>query len=693
MPRIAATFVASCAIAVSAVGANEDVAVTPTVGRDAGVTVGLGAEVLVRHMRLALATLEGEEATVLPAGARRDARATLGERSWVLSAEIVEAGGGQVVDLRADPERGRRSLGAFAASDEVEVSVSALLQDGVRTDVGRSGPTRLVHLTGTGGASYVLQTEVPARVETAGSGEETLLRLARSGARAGSPVAFAVYVGARPYAGPPIILGEPTVSFLEDHGCFEVALRAFGAWDDPFDAGDVSVEAVWRAGGRAGREPGFYAQDFESRTEAGGEPKEPEVLLPLGPPGFRVRLPREAKGGRARVSFATAGGAASAELRIPAIRSRPRRRGRSGMLSGVTLAVPGPRDEAVLARTLALLAGERVPEARLPAFAGAWALSRGPSGEIDLEAAWRIDRTLAAASRGGMRLRVMLPGGGFDERSAFEVTERDLRWLSYASARWAHSDGLAGLELIERGLAARELARGRSGRPPRPGLEVVSHPVVAIASPVSRGLDHLGYRAVPFRLHYPFPTGDTDPARAAFDLARSLDAGSGYVVVHPPSGEGRQAAMWAAALGAGRPVFLGPEVQLEGAAPLVRFLSAEPAIGRLEGTLAFEERSWRLLGRQSAEGALWWVEPRGRREAVPSGYEGEEAPALAPVVQGAGFELEGFSPGVYRVEWWQPREGRLLTKRETRHAGGAFEVACPPFAAEIAGRLVRLRGL
>jgi hypothetical protein len=187
-----------------------------------------------------------------------------------------------------------------------------------------------------------------------------------------------------------------------------------------------------------------------------------------------------------------------------------------------------------------------------------------------------------------------------------------------------------------------------------------------------------------------------ESADRAFELAREAGSEADYILLETsdPDAAPAHMALWAVAAGcAGGGIFLGPGAATEAAA-IVRYLGEGDALGELPSELAFEEDGCRLLGRRGPTGAVWWLARIGGVQA-PSEDEDEDndepgTVRFLPVIRGIEFEVDGLVPGRYAVEWWQTHEGRRLTRSEIRVPEGRVLLTAPPFAIDVAGRLVRI---
>ena len=637
-------------------------------------------------MGFELATSEGRTASIIPAVGRRPPRARLGRAVYDLTLAAHRCGGGTVFDFRGTPET-REVRSTWEDRKPVRVTLVARLAPaamkggkailagdrmvtlgrphglGRPNGLGRKRPAseqprqkthgRRVELHSVFGTQFFIETESPGAIEIAREEGRLSVRFPEALVEPDEPFAYAVFVGEQPYAGPPVLLGEPEVRFDKRHACFEVRARAFGAWSDAFDPADVALRQVHgrapvRTAGRAPnpRAHGYYARDFVSILEDEGaegdtERSETEKVEPRGWPFFAIHLPPAMSGRRASLSFSTRVGAVSADILLPTVATRAYRSGHR-RLSGVTLRAPGPRGTVEVAEKLAVLAEAGVPAARLEVFDGDWKLGKPEEDglpalvefprQINLDAAWRIDRALTEAGRRGVRLFLVcrsfrdLDGAVGTKRP----TRRDIRhWRRqkhYIKSRWGVSSGFGGVEA----------------------------------------------------------PGDPEATGATFidDEGPRLDSGAEDAALVQRM---YRAAAWKKAIAARGNVFFDASLEHvtdRDVRSLARFLSALPGTGELAEMFRFSDPyGRRLLGNRGREGALWWI------EAAPGREKAEDEAEAAPRFE---FAVDGLDAGRYRLEWWDPRAGRLITTSAARVRDGAADLTAPAFTDEIAGRLIKL---
>ncbi len=788
-PALAAVVACLAAVCAAVAGARGSDAIRFDVRADASAVLVDASGRDVCELRLEIESADGTPAKLLRARGSRKARAIVGGRTFHLRARVRDAGGGVLVDVCATPavargERGawsdpaavlarvvaRLPAGAIGRGSAVVCGAEVLLGPdeafgpdalararGVRKEPARAkGFGRTVRIVPETAAPFTLQCELPGVIEleehdgseegkegkSKGSGEgadgdagedarekEIVLRLAETDSDTATRLAYAVYVGRRPYAGRPVFIEPPSVEHLPGLGCFEARLRAFGEWSDPFDPEDVAVEAAWRAAPRSGRVSGFYSRDLDAEivdVEDSEDGEQEERFAALGWPSFRARMPRTATGGEAVIAFATRGGRAEARARVPSSRLPPKPAGARGPRSaaGVTLDPYKWRTTEEAAKSFLALRSARLRTARLPIHEGEWGLEGGRPGKVDLEAAWRLDRAFESAAKRGVRIVPVLgrgwPPEKFAEESAYLEGDEPLarsareffeapaprqafrRTLRYAAARWGSLGSLAGWEIFD---GPDLLADGTAdaARPESVNAWLVSmaewlkshdpkHPAIVTlrAGGSAESLKRAGI-AVGRALEL---ATDGESAGRAFELAREAGSEADYIVLETkePGAEPAHAALWAAAAaGAGGGIFLGPGAAKEAAA-IVRYLGEGDALGDLPSKLAFEEDGYRLFGRRGPMGAMWWLARTGGVQA-PSDDGDDDEPGTVrflPVIRGVEFEVDGLVPGRYAVEWWQTHEGRRLTRSEVRVPEGRVLLTAPPFASDIAGRLVRI---
>ncbi|MHC4248221.1 MAG: hypothetical protein ACYS9X_03755 [Planctomycetota bacterium] len=713
------------------------------------------------ELRLEIEAADGTPARVLRARGSRKARALVGGTALHLTAYVRDAGGGVIVDLRAAPAVARGERDAWTEPKALRARVVARLDAGAigrgsaticgtevllgpdevfgpdalarargarREPASASARGRTVRIVPEKADPFVLQGELPSEIDleerVEGDEDNILLRLAAADADTACRLAFAVYVGRRPYTGRPVFLGKPRVEYRPALRCFEATLRAFGEWRDPFDPEDVAVEASWRASPRAGRVAGFYSRGFETKTTETDDGEPEETLTALGWPSFRARLPEAASGGAVTVAFATKGGRSAAKAPVPSNRIPPRAAdtGKLSAAAGVTLDTSDWQTVKDAGKAFRALYAARLGTARLPIHEGDWALERERAGAADLGAAWRLDRAFEEAAKRGVVLVPVLgrcrapeefagssPYFSGDEplaKSAREFFEAPSsraafrRTLRYAAARWGALASLGGWEIFDGadllvdGAAADGLAPWVGSMADWLKAHDPDHPAsVTLRAGTPAGPLKLAGVAVgrAFSL-----ASDGESAEQAFDLARESASGADFLVfeTEDPEATAAHAALWAAATaGSGGGVFLGAGALADEAAAVVRYLGEGGPVGELPSPLSFEEQGYRLLGRRGPSGAAWWIARAGDGgRGSPEDVDDDEPGAVRflPVIRDVEFEIDDLVPGRYAVEWWQTHEGRLLTRTEVRAPEGRVLLRAPPFASDIAGRLVRL---
>lgn len=662
-----------------------------------GAGPGGAPETLVSAIGFELAsaneTGEGEPVLARLAAGRSGPCARIGGVAYRLSVSACRSGGGTVFDFRGTPRRAPvRS--AWEELEPVRVRLAARLapstMKGGRAIVkkgpvgrarrsGRSGPSgdrmitlgppeklgpdvvyptpdvseekhlhekaygRGVELHSARGTQLFIETETPGEIEILKEEGELIIRFAEALCRPDRPFACAVFVGERPYTGPPVLLGEPEARFVEDHACFEIGVRAFGAWSDPADPEDVALRLA------RSRSLGFLTREFVPVMAEDDEGNEAEELHARGWPYFALRLPYTMSGNRVALSVATREGAVAASVVLPSVNTREYARMKR-RLSGPTFSAPGRRGTAEVRERIARLADVGVTAARFEAFESGWALidpkidpktdpktdpdADPKTGEIDLEAAWRLDRALAEAGRRAVKLvivhdgsgvpREALPGDPEEVRAAFRDFMTKLR---YAEARWGAVQGFAASGVESPGEGRR--AGG----------------VVGYVSPVREG-----FRLVP---HVLFRTRT-------------------------------RRRLWQGGVVSGSDVFTGRDVPFEDAAALARFMAAVPEVSRNMTDLTGGRQSDHYLSMsRGPRGALWFVEMALGRGNPDDAYG---------LVTDFDLYISGLDAGRYRLEWWDPRAGRILTSSVVRTQDGSMDLVAPPFTDEIAGRLVRIPG-
>jgi len=119
--------------------------------------------------------------------------------------------------------------------------------------------------------------------------------------------------------------------------------------------------------------------------------------------------------------------------------------------------------------------------------------------------------------------------------------------------------------------------------------------------------------------------------------------------------------------------------------PLAAFLADVPfttAGLRPSGAVVSDGRA-RLVGLQSPQHAyLWLVNPQAT-------FMGQAAGGPAPSeLGGLAVEIEGLKPGPYVVQWWHTDEQKPFKQDRLPCASGALRLAIPPFAADIACKVL-----
>jgi hypothetical protein len=60
------------------------------------------------------------------------------------------------------------------------------------------------------------------------------------------------------------------------------------------------------------------------------------------------------------------------------------------------------------------------------------------------------------------------------------------------------------------------------------------------------------------------------------------------------------------------------------------------------------------------------------------------APGPRPPAASGTLVIPGLAPALYRVSWWDTREGMESAAAEVRHSGGDLRLATPPVASDVA---------
>ncbi len=723
----------------------------------------------------------GPEVNVYPSFGRRPARLVIGDRTLLLSAKARAVAGGILMDFRATPapregadapwykplevrvgvvvrlpgaalRRARGFLGGRyvdLAGEKADDAGLSPLEPGEKKLLKARAWGRGIRLAPERGRELVVEGELPGEVKLEETdGGDFVLRLAAAETDTATPVAFAVFVGRWAYEGRPVLLERPRVSFLAELGCFEVRLRAFGRWRDPFDSSDVTVEVAWRAGSTRGRAtPGFYARDFRVVAEEAEDGSEHERLVGLGWPGFRSRLSATASGGTAVVAFVTRSGRTVAEAAVPSGRLWPLRGDPAGRpaSSGVTLGSSDWRSTRDAAKAIFELNTTHVRAARLPVYEGAYALEADVPGETDLAAAWRLDRAFEEAGKRALKLFPVLgrgrPADEFRASSPYFSRAAPLartvgeffagdaaraafrRKLRYAAARWRHVDALGGWEVFDGPdlLSGRiqmralvewldEMTEVLRAADPRHSVSVTLRTDASAEPRALEAFDRLRERLVVGRSVEP-GGAKARTVEAAFASASTASARADYLLLDVPD-EPVHAALWSAAAGARKRVFLGGSPR-ESTASLARYFSDGSSPGELGEAFSFRSSVCLIVGSRGPEGASWWItrlpireltrkrdeetpDPAGPEEEAEPGEEEEKdvkrEPQMLPVLRDVAFDIDSLRDGRYRIEWWQPHQGRLLTTVKLRAVDGSVAVEVPPFTSDLAGRLSRISG-
>jgi hypothetical protein len=58
-------------------------------------------------------------------------------------------------------------------------------------------------------------------------------------------------------------------------------------------------------------------------------------------------------------------------------------------------------------------------------------------------------------------------------------------------------------------------------------------------------------------------------------------------------------------------------------------------------------------------------------------------------IRDAKVKLAGLVPGRYRIEWWNTQSGKIDREEVRTHAAGALEFTAPPFARDVACKVLR----
>ncbi|MHC4874492.1 MAG: cellulase family glycosylhydrolase [Planctomycetota bacterium] len=98
---------------------------------------------------------------------------------------------------------------------------------------------------------------------------------------------------------------------------------------------------------------------------------------------------------------------------------------------------------------------------------------------------------------------------------------------------------------------------------------------------------------------------------------------------------------------------------------------------------AFEnDRILRILGMKTGNSALFWLQDRRT-----SWYRVLEEKARVEPVAGFSFALSGFRPGVYILEWFDTRKGKVIETAELKNDTGVIKILIPTYKYDIAARL------
>jgi hypothetical protein len=660
------------------------------VGSDASISVHAGGLPLITSAGLELSSLDGTPAHVSEMMGGEYARAVVDRTAYRISTSPRPAGGGALVETIAiaekrsatdEPQPFKAVLRATLPSDGLTgghllfPALAPAVEAGEEIPLGGDALEitqrgRCVQFVWPGGQTLAFQTETPSDINVRVVEGEVLVKLAAALFEPGSRVEASFYVGRRPYAGKPVIMGTPRARYVTGHEYFEARVRAFGAWHDPFDPSEVSLRAVWRSEGTLSQSYGFYSQDHVSFLR-GEDDDEREVVEARGFPSFWVRIPVSGSGSLAALSFSTREGHETKELRLPAVASYRILKRRAG----TTLGAPRRRGTVGVEKDIATLASESVFLARLETRCEGWWLLAEDTGAIDLMSAWRLDQALGSAGAKGVSLILLMFGRSAANERAEPVPAVDLR--GYAAARWGVSRGFGGWE------TSAPLAREETG-------------VIELGSPGrAAGTQHADEGPGRFgpweRSWRPLrPRLPADVMEAGLVASGSGRTEADHTVVDVVGRELRHDTLWTAAAALRGNLVFG-NVELEEAAPLIRYLDVASEAQGDGQAFFFKGDQYEIVGSHGREAAKWWCKSLLPRVAPRPREDSEFADDADPeVVRSAVVVLEGMAAGVYRIEWWQTYQGERITSAIVRSLDGALHIPSPPFLTDVAGFAVRI---
>lgn len=368
------------------------------------------------------------------------------------------------------------------------------------------------------------------------------------------------------------------------------------------------------------------------------------------------------------------------------------------------------------------------------------------TGRYDLERAWKLDRLLAECERRGVTVILCLDNaydvrekkspywrgpGAIRAKHEFFTAESARRAfrnrIRYAAARWGASAALGAWELMNEMeyavLGPLELDSSVRDRYFRPWTtEMAAHVrrwdahghLLTASLAVDRVWD--GLYAMPWldiaQHHCYLNDWDTDgAAKVLRNLAHMRDAGKPYLlgefggaeagvygatgnVVHKadPVGVHLHNALWASALSGacGTPLhwwwdsYIRPRKLYPHYAALAAFHRGTQPWSQELRPVDLSTPEVRVLALRSEARIILWAQNREATWENAAKLDQLEPTAATTV------RLDGFQPGVYRVEWWDTRTGKVVRTREVGAMGGAVRLEIPALRIDAAAFVCRV---
>ena len=116
--------------------------------------------------------------------------------------------------------------------------------------------------------------------------------------------------------------------------------------------------------------------------------------------------------------------------------------------------------------------------------------------------------------------------------------------------------------------------------------------------------------------------------------------------------------------------------------PLSRFLADVSFAGLRPVEATVSDSKLRAIGYQGKNRAYVWL--ADRRAIWWNLVVDKQKPAQ---IKGATIEVDGFAPGLYRIEWWHTFDARTIRSENISLAEGALRVIVPSFSRDVACKI------